>query len=59
VKIKSLIYRKRIKKSRYGIGFGRQSFQIHFGKRSWYFMIPFYNVKSIRDIYGMVDVKAK
>jgi len=46
---KAMIYRKRIKKNRFGIKFGKKSFQLHFGKRSVYFFVPFWNVKVIVD----------
>ena len=44
-----MIYRKRVYKKRFGIGFGKKSFQIHFARRSWYFFVPFWNVKAIID----------
>jgi hypothetical protein len=44
-----MIYRKRIFKNRFGIKLGRKSFQLHFGKRSWYFFVPFWNIRAIID----------
>jgi hypothetical protein len=50
------IYRKRVVKNRYGITKGKQSIQFHFGKRSLYLFVPFYNITKIVDKYGKVTV---
>lgn len=50
------IYRKRVYKTRYGLGFGSQSFQIHFGKRSLYLFVPFNSINRITDRHGEVTI---
>lgn len=50
------IYRKRERKSRYGIGRGQKSLFVHVGKRSLYLFLPFWNMRSISDVNGLVTV---
>jgi hypothetical protein len=50
------IYRKRKSKNRFGIGFGKETFQIHFLKRSLYLFVPFNGIDKIIDKTGDVAV---